>query len=68
MVQEVILPFVILGLLDMMAVAQIRDRDAAVKPFEDDFELLFVGPFTIYYASAFRFPSELRFYIIWTLT
>ena len=53
-----VLPFVVLSLLDLMAVAQIRDRDAAVKAFENDLKLLFVGPFTVFHASSFRFPRS----------
>ena len=68
MAQEVVLPFVVLGLLDLMAVAQVRDRDTAIKAFENDLEFLFVGPFTVFSRELLSLSKEFRFYTIWTLT
>ena len=70
-----VLPLVVLSLLDLMAVTQIRDRDAAIKAFKDDLELLFVGPFTVFHngvapvgCELLSLSKELKFYTIWTLT
>ena len=45
------------GFLDL-AVSQIRDRDAAVETFENDLELLLIGPFTVFHMNSFSFPRS----------
>lgn len=60
MLEEMVFPIVILGLLNLMTITQFRNGDVTLQPFEDNLQLLFVGLFMIFHTSSFQLPNELN--------